>query len=168
MVDVSRRLQPSSAPQDHPIHAAAESGDVRRVRAMLDLDPSLVHDVNRAGGHPLHRAVIGRSRDVVRLLLDRSANIHAIHGAGIGSASGYAPQDRQAIDLAIWGGPGQVPTSLIGKIRCVVAMIKWRWWKKRQWNGHAVPCDPRLARLLIDDARTTSPGLNRPADIHCN
>jgi ankyrin repeat protein len=106
MIDPSRRLVPSTVPEDHPIHDAAEAGELVRVRAFLDQEPSLVHDINRAGGHPLHRAVIGGSADVVTLLLDRGADIHAIHGAGVGSFEGYAPQDKQPIDLAIWGGPG--------------------------------------------------------------
>lgn len=150
MVDESRRLSPSSAKVDHPIHGAAERGDLRVVRALLDGDPSLVGDVNRAGGHPLHRAVIGRSHTVVSLLLDRGADVHAIHGAGVGSVSGYAPQDRQPIDLAIWGGPWQAPLSLALKWRCLVGSIKWFLRGRRRWNGHAVPYDVRLARLLID------------------
>src|SRR5215510_12591184 len=108
MIDPSRRLLPSTAPEDHPIHQAAEAGKLARVRAFLDQQPSLVHDINRAGGHPLHRAVIGGSADVVTLLLDRGADVHAIHGAGIGSLEGYAPQDKQPIDLAIWDGSGNV------------------------------------------------------------
>src|SRR6478609_4053309 len=117
MIDPSRRLAPSTAPEDHPIHDAAEAGELARVRAFLDQQPSLVDDINRAGGHPLHRAVIGGSADVVTLLLDRGADIHAIHGAGVGSFEGYAPQDKQPIDLAIWGGPRQAPLArlLIGR-----------------------------------------------------
>jgi ankyrin repeat protein len=117
MIDPSRRLVPSTVPEDHPIHAAAEAGELARVRAFLDQQPSLVHNINRAGGHPLHRAVIGGSAEVVTLLLDRGADIHAIHGAGVGSLEGYAPQDKQPIDLAIWGGPRQVPLArlLIGR-----------------------------------------------------
>jgi ankyrin repeat protein len=111
MIDPHRRLVPSTAPEDHPIHDAAESGDLERVRGFLDQQPSLIHDINRAGGHPLHRAVIGGSATVVTLLLDRGADIHAIHGAGVGTPAGYAPQDKQPIDLAIWGAPRQAPAS---------------------------------------------------------
>jgi hypothetical protein len=64
MIDPSRRLVPSTLPEDHPIHDAAEAGELARVRAFLDQQPSLVHDINRAGGHALHRAVIGGSADV--------------------------------------------------------------------------------------------------------
>jgi len=154
MVDLSRRLEPSQAPTDHPIHAASERGDVRRVRGFLDADPSLISDINRAGGHPLHRAVVGRAHAVVSLLLDRGADIHAIHGAGAGSASGYAPQDLQPIDLSIWGGPWQVPMSLATKWRCFVGMLRRVVRGRRRWDGHAVPYDARLARLLIDRGAT--------------
>ena len=143
--DPARRLAPSTK-DDHPIHRAAEAGDLRQVAAFLDAEPALVHDINRAGGHPLHRAVIGGSREIVALLLDRGADIHAIHGAGQGSAAGYAPQDTQPIDLAIWGGPMQVRPSFW---RCVVGIMKWHLWKKHGWNGRVMPCRPELARDLI-------------------
>ena len=144
MTHPSQRLVPSTAPDDHPIHDAAEAGDLARVRAFLDRQPSLVHDVNRAGGHPLHRAVIGGSADVVTLLLDRGADIHATHGAGVGSYEGYAPHDKQPIDLAIWGGPRQAP---ISKWRSVASVLNWR--RRRPWWPDGKPCNVPLARLLI-------------------
>jgi hypothetical protein len=153
MIDPSRRLVPSTVPEDHPIHDAAEAGELARVRAFLDQQPSLVDDINRAGGHPLHRAVIGGSADVVTLLLDRGADIHAIHGAGVGSFEGYAPQDKQPIDLAIWGGPRQAPLS---RWRCYANGLTWLLWRRwrpgrRVWPGNGnVP----LARLLIGRGAT--------------
>ena len=48
MIDTSRRLVPSMLPEDHPIHDAAEAGELARVRAFLDQQPSLVNDINRA------------------------------------------------------------------------------------------------------------------------
>src|SRR5688500_2728831 len=149
MIDPSRRLVPSTVPEDHPIHDAAEAGELARIRGFLDQEPSLVHDVNRAGGHPLHRAVIGGSANMVTLLLDRGADIHAIHGAGVGSLAGYAPQDMQPIDLAIWGGPRQVPVS---KGRWLVSVLKWLW---NRWSAGPVrPCNVPLARLLISRGAT--------------
>src|SRR6476469_7748237 len=146
MIDPSRRLVPSTVLEDHPIHDAAEAGELARVRAFLDQQPSLVDDINRAGGHPLHRAVIGGSADVVTLLLDRGADIHAIHGAGQGSFQGYAPQDKQPIDLAIWGGPRQASVS---RWRCYAEGLAWPLW--RRWWAHrrTRPCNVPLARLLI-------------------
>jgi hypothetical protein len=70
---------------------------------------------------------------VVSLLLDRDADIHAIHGAGVGSFEGYAPQDKQPIDLAIWGGPRQAPLS---RWRCYANGLTWllgrRWRSGRR------------------------------------
>ena len=99
------RIVASDGPADHPIHSAAASGDSERVRSLLDDDPLLVHRFDRAGGTPLHRAVASSARDVVELLLDRGADIHALHGAGPGSTSGYAATYFQPIDLALWNGP---------------------------------------------------------------
>src|SRR5262249_57717116 len=113
MIDPSRRLVPSTVPEDHPIHEAAEAGELARVRAFLDQQPWLVHDINRAGGHPLHRAVIGGSADVVTLLLDRGGDIHAIHCPGLGSFGGYAPPDKQPLAFAILRAPPPAPFLLM-------------------------------------------------------
>jgi len=97
------RIKPAEA--DHPIHVAVASGDVVRVQALLDAEPQLLHLSDRAGGTPLHRAVAASAREVVKLLLDRGADLHALHGAGPGSERGYAAVDFQPIDLAFWSGP---------------------------------------------------------------
>jgi ankyrin repeat protein len=136
------RVVPADTHTDHPIHIAAEAGDLTRVRALLDADPSLVHRSDRAGGTPLHRAVVGRRRAVVALLLDRGADVHAVHGAGLGSRNGYAPENLQAIDLAIWGGPPSVGPPM------------WRMgltWLRWQLAGRPSrrPCAVDIARLLI-------------------
>lgn len=88
---------------DHPIHQAAKSDDVQRVRELLDADASLLDRGDKLGGTPLHRAVMGSARRAVALLLDRGANIHAIHSTSRGSGGGWGPYDVQAIDLAIFG-----------------------------------------------------------------
>ena len=75
------------------------------VRSLLDAEPELVHRTDRAGGTPLHRAVAASATEVIALLLDRRADIHALHGAGPGSESGYAAAEFQPIDLALWTGP---------------------------------------------------------------
>ena len=139
------RVRPSETHTDHPIHVAAEAGDLEHVRALLDADPSLVHRSDRSGGTPLHRAVIGRAPRVVALLLDRGADIHAVHGAGLGSRSGYAPEDLQPIDLAIWGGPTTVRPS---RWRMLIGCVKWWFIQRRAVIPH-VPCDVEMARLLV-------------------
>jgi ankyrin repeat protein len=99
------RIRPAETPTDHPIHAAADAGDAARVRDLLDGEPQLIGRSDRAGGTPLHRAVAASARTVVELLLDRGADLHALHGPGPGSETGYAAGDFQPIDLALWNGP---------------------------------------------------------------
>ena len=48
---------------------------------------------------------MGSARDVISLLLDRGADIHAIHGVARGAPTGWWPPDARAIDIAIWGAP---------------------------------------------------------------
>ena len=103
-----RRGRISPGP-DHPIHQAAKRDDVERVREFLNADPSLLDRGDKLGGTPLHRAVMGSARTVVALLLDRGANIHAIHSTSRGSGGGWGPWDVQAIDLAIFGNNPTAP-----------------------------------------------------------
>src|SRR5688572_22350917 len=59
------------AAADHPVHAAAEGGRFRQVRALLDAEPGVINRQDHMGATPLHRAVLGRSRRVASLLLSR-------------------------------------------------------------------------------------------------
>jgi len=104
MLELARESRGRAVAQraDHPIHDAAARGDIDNVRALLDGDARLIDLADRLGGTPLHRAVLGRSAEVVNLLLDRGANIHAAHGPG-----GWLVPDVHAVDLAIWGGRRQ-------------------------------------------------------------
>jgi ankyrin repeat protein len=97
---------------DHPIHTAAAADDVESVRRLLDAAPHLVHLGDRKGGTPLHRAVAASARRAIELLLDRGADIHALHGRGPGDAAGYAPADFQPIDVALWDAGVRVPKVL--------------------------------------------------------
>jgi ankyrin repeat protein len=145
----ARRVVVSPTHTDHPIHHAAESGDLRHVRELLDADPALVSLSDRRGGTPLHRAIIGHAHDVVALLLDRGADIHAIHGEGLGTREGYAPENLQAIDLAIWGGP---PTVRPSRWRILLMCIKWSLGRLRTPRDEPLsprPYDESIARLLI-------------------
>jgi ankyrin repeat protein len=90
-----RRGRVVAQPADHPIHKASALGQADAVRAMIDADATLVNLGSRRGGTPLHCAVLGGSREMVNLLLDRGANMHA-----------RTPGDLQAIDFAIWGERG--------------------------------------------------------------
>jgi ankyrin repeat protein len=87
-----RRGRVMAQSADHPIHRAAALGEIDAVRNFLDADATLVNLGARRGITPLHCAVLGARREMVTLLLDRGANIHARN-----------PDDLQAIDFAIWG-----------------------------------------------------------------
>jgi len=98
-----QRTSPAGAgAPDYPIHVAAAADDVESVRRLLDAEPDLVYLGDRKGGTPLHRAVAASARRAVEVLLERGADVHALHGRGRGDAAGYAPADFQPIDLALW------------------------------------------------------------------
>ena len=80
-------------PADHAIHGEARLGQIEAVRARLDADASVVNVGSRGGLTPLHIAVLAGHHQLVTLLLDRGANIHA-----------RTPDDMEAIDFAVWGG----------------------------------------------------------------
>lgn len=105
LADVATQRGRSWSAIDRPIHLAVDAGDTTTVRALLDAEPHLVHARDRAGGTSLHRAVTASAREMVRLLLDRGADIHALHGSGPASERGYAAAYFQPIDLALWSGP---------------------------------------------------------------
>jgi len=140
------RTPPSETHEDHPIHIAAQAGDVKRVRQLLDADPSLVHRGDHAGGTPLHRATAASAHEVIELLLDRGADINAIHGAGLGCPAGFAPYDVQAIDIALWGGFGRRPRPPAWRI--VVSCLRYWLWRRFRPFGQQ-PHDVPTARLLL-------------------
>jgi hypothetical protein len=153
--DRQGRTPPAETREDHVIHLAAEAGDLRRVREFLDADPHLLKRGDHAGGTPLHRAVIGKARSVVEPLLERGADIHAIHGSGLGAPSGFSPHGIQAIDLAIWG----LRRRSVRPPRWRTLLARLRLWIKSRGRIHQpTPCDVKTARLLLDHgAATDSP-----------
>lgn len=108
--DARQRMGRVAPGEDHPIHRAAQSDDLKLVRELLDSDPSLLERGDRNGGSPLHRAVMGSARKVVELLLDRGADIHAFHSTSRGGGGGWWATGVQAIDLAIWGWNNLAPS----------------------------------------------------------
>ena len=105
-----RRGRVLAGSDSHPIHAAITRDDTNEVRRLLDADPGLVDVGNEIGASPLHRAVGRGVHDLVALLLDRGANVHAVLSSARGLGGGFWT-DLQAIDLAIWDGrrPGDTP-----------------------------------------------------------
>jgi ankyrin repeat protein len=89
-----RRHRTIAEPTNHPVHVAAAHGDLDAVVAALDADPGLIDLPDRHACTLLHRAILARaSQDIVTLLLDRGADIHARRGGS----------DFEPIDMALWG-----------------------------------------------------------------
>ena len=130
---------------DHPIHAAAEGGRLGQVRALLDVEPGVINRQDRMGATPLHRAVIGRSRRVASLLLDRGADLHCRYGAGRKVYTSYPPQHSEPVDIAIWGGARCVhdPMWLNG-----LRWLRWCMIGRFRHRGPR-PSDTKMARWLI-------------------
>jgi ankyrin repeat protein len=162
----ANRVAVSPTHTDHEIHIAAETRDLRRVRELLDADPSLVRISDRAGGTALHRAVIGQAYEVVDLLLSRGADIHAIHGEGLGTRAGYAPENLQPIDLAIWGAARTIKPPFWRILRGCVRFALWRLRTRKNAPLTIRPCDPKMARLLLARGATADlPTLAALGDI---
>jgi|RhiMethySRZTD1v2_1073278.scaffolds.fasta_scaffold01176_26 uncharacterized protein len=133
-------------PFDHPIHRAAEGGHARQVRGLLDAEPALVGRLDRAGGTPLHRAVLGHAHAVVTLLLDRGADIHAQYGKGRPAFTSYPPQYSEPIDMALWGGARSVHDAMWRNAwNWVRWCLIWRFRKPRPG-----PLGLKMARLLLN------------------
>ncbi|MBU0617074.1 MAG: ankyrin repeat domain-containing protein [Planctomycetes bacterium] len=64
------------------IHAAAQAGDLTRVRTLLADAPELVDSPDSLGRTPLHAAALARDARVLALLLERGAKPNAKDAAG--------------------------------------------------------------------------------------
>ena len=65
---------PGGGRRSLPLHAAARSGDVGRVRRILAADRNALGDRDGTGATALHEAVSSGRAEVVRLLLSRGAD----------------------------------------------------------------------------------------------
>jgi hypothetical protein len=124
--------------EDHPIHQAAQAGDLTRVRQMLDADPSLLERGDSSGGLPLHRAVMGAARQVMALLsiAERISTPSTTPAAA--AVAGGGPLACRPSNLAIWGGIAWRRRSVTSKPRgCDMAPVKHRYRVQPQASaGH--------------------------------
>ena len=115
-----RRDEAAAILATHPsldVFEAAAVGDVARVRELIDRDPSLVSAYAEDGFHPLGLAAFFRHAEVVRLLLERNADVAAparnrlavtaLHSA---VATDVGPVDRGIVRMLLEAGaPVDVP-----------------------------------------------------------
>jgi ankyrin repeat protein len=98
-----RRGRVLAGSDSHPIHDAITRDDTTEVQRLLDADPGTVDIGNEIGASPLHRAAGRGAYEMVALLLERGANVHAVLSSARGLGGSFWT-DLQAIDLAIWDG----------------------------------------------------------------
>jgi ankyrin repeat protein len=80
------------------IHRAAGRGDTETAKRLLDEDPDSIHARNELDNEPLHEASWAKQPAMVRLLLDRGADVNAVGDSG-----------RTPLHFAVWdGGTGAV------------------------------------------------------------
>jgi ankyrin repeat protein len=102
---VGLALMPGIVRGDDGIHEAASKGDVARVKALLDADPTLVHEKYEFFGTfrtPLHDAVACNQFDVVRLLLARHADVTI-----------SPPYFGTPLEVAVWDGKEEMAAVLL-------------------------------------------------------
>lgn len=64
------------------IHRAAERGDTETATRLLDEDPDTIRVRNELDNEPLHEACWAKRTEMVRLLLDRGADVNAAGDCG--------------------------------------------------------------------------------------
>jgi ankyrin repeat protein len=65
-----------------PIHDAARRGDLKKVKALLAADPTLVSSKDKEGNTPLHIAALHGETAVAAALLDAGADVNAKNNSG--------------------------------------------------------------------------------------
>jgi ankyrin repeat protein len=138
--DVLARLLAAAPILD--VFEAAAVGDVDRVRELLDADPALAGAYAPDGFHPLGLAAFFRHREVLRLLIERGADVAAparnrlavtaLHSA---VATDAAPVDRSIVRMLLDAGAPVNASHLGGGTPLHTAA----------YGG-----DPDVVRLLLD------------------
>jgi ankyrin repeat protein len=69
---------------------AAKQGDVERAKGILESEPSLANLKDQTGATPLHYAALHGHREIVRLLVERGADINCTDGQFGATPAGWA------------------------------------------------------------------------------
>ncbi|MCC6796201.1 MAG: ankyrin repeat domain-containing protein [Candidatus Hydrogenedentes bacterium] len=68
---------------EESIHDAALKGDVETARRMLDANPQLINERNKLGKTPLHQSLTGGNDEIIKLLIERGADVNAQDNTGL-------------------------------------------------------------------------------------
>jgi ankyrin repeat protein len=74
--------QHGASPRGEEIAEAIRSGNLTKVRELLDADPDLIHAGDRRSNQPIHWAVMSRQIEMIDELLSRGADINAKRSDG--------------------------------------------------------------------------------------
>ena len=85
------------------LHIAAETGDARAVDHLLAVHRPLVNSRDRYGRTALHQAAYFNHVDVVRVLIQRGADIHIKDGCGQTALETAREQGNQKVVMALAG-----------------------------------------------------------------
>lgn len=65
------------------IHDAALKGDLKSARRLLDANPQLINSRNKLGKTPLHQSLTGGNDEIIKLLIERGADVKARDNTGL-------------------------------------------------------------------------------------
>jgi uncharacterized protein len=146
--------------RDLDIFEASATGDIDRVRALLDKDPALASAYASDGFHPLGLAAFFRQPEVVRLLLERGADV---------AAPARNPLAVTALHSAVANDSGPVQMEIVTLLLDAGAPVNaTHQGGGRPLHTAAFTGDTEVARLLLargaDTSLRTDEG-KTPADI---
>lgn len=88
--------KPSHPPYDHPLHTAIRRGNVAEAKRLIEDRHTSLSERGHKGFTPLHYAVLARRKDLVKLLVDKGADVNGrdtrqstpLHAACLDRAAG--------------------------------------------------------------------------------
>jgi hypothetical protein len=97
----------ASGVQAGEIHVAAAAGDLNKVRALIEADPTLLESKDDNGNTPLHIACVTRQITVANFLIDKGANVNARNNyefTPLQLASGGVGQNDESSEAGLANG----------------------------------------------------------------
>ena len=174
---VADRLQ-RNVDRPRPIHLAATSGDLAKIKQLLAADANQVGVGDGEGWTPLHHAVSNGHFEAAGLLIDQGADVDAVQKGG--SENWYRARGQRPVDLVL-GGNEMMVGFLLARgaeytldlavaardVESVKRLVKSK--AKRARGGRALAIavdagDDKLVKMLLQGGvDPTSPVANAPS-----